>query len=163
MSAASAVTQDHVLVFTRTFAAPRELVWMAWTNPQHLAKWWGPNGFNTTVVTLELRAGGAFVLDMEAPDGSHWPCRGIYREVKAPERLVYSGETIDNHPCGGGLPPNAVVSVSFDDEGNGTTTVTVHTRLETSRDLDAAVAHGFRQGWADSLERLSEALRTFGT
>lgn len=160
MSARSAVEDGPVLVFTRTFAAPRELVWQAWTDARHLGKWWGPDGFKTTVVTLDLRPGGAFVLDMEAPDGSHWPCRGVYRELKPPERLVYAGEQVENHPCGGGLPPNAIVTVSFDDEGDGTTTVTVHTRLATPEDLEAAVSHGFRQGWTDSLENLARALKT---
>jgi hypothetical protein len=67
MSAIGAVPLDHVLIFKRRFQSPRHLVWEAWTKPEHLGRWWGPNGFTTAVVTMDVRTGGAFVLDMQAP------------------------------------------------------------------------------------------------
>jgi uncharacterized protein YndB with AHSA1/START domain len=145
------------LVFARTFNAPRRLVWEAWTDPKHISKWWGPEGFSSSVERLDLRAGGEFVLNMVGPDGRTWPCRGIYREVTPPSRIILAGQVSDDHPCGGGLPPHSIITVTLSEE-RGRTTVTIHTLLETAADREAALAHGFRAGWFDTFERLEKHL-----
>src|SRR5579872_6853405 len=76
------------LTITRVFDAPRALVFKAWTDPKHLAQWWGPHTFTNPVCELDVRTGGAFRIVMRGPDGAEHPARGVYGEVKPPERLV---------------------------------------------------------------------------
>src|SRR5579863_6976594 len=83
---------DRELVFTRHFVAPRELVFEAWTNPQHVAQWWGPVGFTTTIHEMDVRPGGEWRLTMRGPDGTDYKNRIVFLEVAKPERLVYKHE-----------------------------------------------------------------------
>jgi uncharacterized protein YndB with AHSA1/START domain len=148
---------DREILITRVFDAPRELVFAAWTDPQRVELWWGPRGYSSFDCEIDLRVGGVFSLKMRGPDGNVYPCTGIFREVVKPERIVYTGPSEKNHPCGAGLPPNAIVTVDFV-EHDRKTTLTIHTRLESVVDLDAAVDAGFVPGWDSSLERLTELL-----
>jgi uncharacterized protein YndB with AHSA1/START domain len=150
-------SDDVVVVITRIFDAPRDLVFKMFTDPIHLARFWGPAGFTSTVREMDLRPGGAFRLDMRGPDGAIYPCEGLYREVIAPERIVYSGGPDCGHPCGGGLPPRALVTMTFA-QHDGKTTLTIDTRFEAAADRDAAVKMGFNTGWASSLDRLADLL-----
>ena len=86
--------RDHVttlrgFVVTRTFDAPRELVWRAHTEAEHLARWWGPKGFATTVARLELRPGGMFLYRMASAGGQSMWGRFVFRDIAAPGRLAY--------------------------------------------------------------------------
>src|ERR1700720_2154803 len=83
------------LVFTRVFDAPRSLVFAAWTDPKHMAAWWGPKGFTNPVCELDVRPGGVIRIDMRGPDGTVYPMTGAYREVVAPERLVFTASALD--------------------------------------------------------------------
>ena len=83
------------LTIRRTFAAPRALVWQAWTDPRQLAKWWGPHGFTNPVCEIDLRPGGAIHIVMRAPDGTDYPMRGEFREIVPPERLVFTNYPVD--------------------------------------------------------------------
>lgn len=148
---------DAEIVITRRLDAPRELVFQAWTDPKQLVQWWGPQGFTSDDCRLDLRAEGAFSLKMRGPGGVVCSCHGVFREIIAPERIVYLGQPDDDHACGAGLPPRSVVTVTFV-ERDGQTTLTIHTRLASSADRDAAVQAGFDVGWASCLERLSECL-----
>ena len=85
---------DRVLKIERVFDAPRSLVFKAWTESEHMARWWGPRGFKSTVLKNELRPGGAYRIHMLGPDGDHWT-QGVYREVVPPERLVMVGNWAD--------------------------------------------------------------------
>jgi uncharacterized protein YndB with AHSA1/START domain len=151
---------ERTIVITRVFDAPRELVFKAWTDPKHVAQWWGPQGFTSPLCEMDLRVGGVFRVHMRGPDGVTYPCKGVYREVREPERIVYSGEAEEGSVgCGAGLPPRALVTVTFT-ERDGKTTVTIHTRLQSAADREAAVQTGFNAGWASSLDRLADHLRT---
>ena len=150
-------SEDLVLVVTRIFDAARELVFKIFTDPKHLARFWGPTGFTSNVREMDPRPGGAFCIDMRGPDGGICPCKGVYREVVEPERIVYIGEPDGGHGCGGGLPPRALVTISFAGH-DGKTTVTIDTRFEAAADRDAAVKMGFKSGWASSLDRLADLL-----
>ena len=123
---------DREIVSTRVFDAPRELVFAAWTDPRHVAQWWGPNGFTSFDCEVDLRGGGIFRLQMQGPDDAVYPCKGVFREVVEPEKIVYTGPSEETHPCGAGLPPNAIVTVTFA-ERDGKTTLTIHTRLRFFR------------------------------
>src|SRR5690242_18319385 len=82
-------TSDREILQSRMFDAPRALVFEAFTKAEHLACWWGPNGFRTTTKSMDVRPGGAWTFTMHGPDGKDWPNHIAYREVVAPERLVY--------------------------------------------------------------------------
>src|SRR5689334_7188335 len=87
-------TQDREMVMQRVLNAPRELVFDVFTKPEHLAKWWGPDGFLTTVHEMNVKAGGTWRLTMHGPDGTDYLNKMIFIEVVPPERIVYrhSGE-----------------------------------------------------------------------
>lgn len=148
---------DAELYITRTFAAPRELVWQAWTEPKHIMQWWGPSGFTNTECSTEVRVGGRFRLVMQAPNGDSYPCTGIYREIHAPERIVYDSTADEGHPCGAGLPPRAVVTVSFA-EHERHTRLTLHTRFASAARKEAANQAGYSSSWGEALERLAATL-----
>lgn len=145
----------RALVMSRTFDAPRALVFAAWTDPGHVAQWWGPAGFENTRCDLDLRVGGAFRLFMRAPDSSVHCCSGVFREIVRPERLVYENYE-EGHPCGAGIPPGAVVTVLFEDEG-AATKLTISTEFPSSDARLAARAGGFSKSWLEALERLARA------
>jgi len=93
------MTPDREIVTTRLLNAPRELVFEVWTSPQHVEKWWGPNGFTVTTKTMNVRVGGEWVYIMHGPDGKDYDNRIRFTEVVRPEKLVYlhdSGK--DNDP-----------------------------------------------------------------
>lgn len=88
-------TQD--LVLTRVFNAPREKVWEAWTNPEQLKKWWGPKDFTAPEMTSDLRKGGAYLYCVQAPNGQKIYITGIFKEIKPPEKLIFTGGFADEH------------------------------------------------------------------
>lgn len=116
--ALSSGTADREIVTTRVFDAPRELVFEVWTNPQHLEKWWGPNGFLTTVQQMEVKPGGVWRLVMHGPDGRDYNNKMVFLEVVKPERLVYKTD-----PEKGIEPVNFEVTVTFADRGGKTEVV----------------------------------------
>jgi len=143
---------DRVLVITRIFDAPRSLVFKAWTESEHMARWWGPRGFKSTVLRNELRPGGAYRIHMLGPDGDHWT-QGVYREVVPPERLVMVGSWADAD--GNPTRPETTVTLLFEDLG-GKTKLTLHNAIfesVTARDLH-------NTGWSSSLDCLADYLAT---
>jgi uncharacterized protein YndB with AHSA1/START domain len=148
---------DAVIVLHRTFDAPRPLVFQMFTEPRHLAQFWGPKITHVSVCAVDLRVGGAFRVDMGDKDGAVYSCTGTYREIVPPERIVYAATTADDNPCGAGLPPRSIVTLTFDAIG-GRTKLTVHAQLQSRADRDAAIAGGFSTGWNDSFDRLAELL-----
>ncbi len=145
---------EQIIVISRLIDAPRELVFKAFTDPEHLAQFWGPKGFFTTRCSVDLRVGGEFRVDLRGPDGVSYPCTGIYRDLTPPERIVYAGTANDDNPCGAGLPPRSVVTMTFAPV-DGKTKITIHTRLQSAADREAAIRGGFNVGWNESLDRLA--------
>jgi uncharacterized protein YndB with AHSA1/START domain len=80
---------DREIVTTRTFNFPRQLVYKAWTHPDHLKNWWGPNGFTNTFHTYDLRVGGRWTFTMHGPDKGHYPNDVTFLVVREPEHLVW--------------------------------------------------------------------------
>jgi uncharacterized protein YndB with AHSA1/START domain len=143
---------DRVLKIERLFDAPRTLVFDAWTKPEHMAKWWGPRGFTSTVLKSELRPGGAYRIHMLGPDGDHWT-QGIYREVVRPERLVMDWSWADAN--GNPTRPATTLTLLFEDV-SGKTKLTLHNAIfesTTARDMH-------NEGWTSSLDCLGEYLAT---
>ena len=141
------------LTITRLFAAPRELVFRAWTDPQQLARWWGPKDFTNPVCEVDARVGGALRIVMRAPDGSEYPMQGVFREVVAPERLVFTNIAVDRD---GGHLIEGLTTVTFAAQGDKTL-MTLHTRAVGVVPLAAQMLAGMDVGWAQSIDRL-EAL-----
>ncbi|MFH2135485.1 MAG: SRPBCC domain-containing protein [Pseudomonadota bacterium] len=159
MSAKGSESSNSEVIISRTFDAPRRLVWQAWTDPKHIMQWWGPAGFHNERCESELRIGGRFQLEMRAPDGNVYPCIGTFREIVEGERIVYDGEAAEGHPCGAGIPPRATVTVSFAEQ-NGKTRLTLHTRFASPERKQAAAEARFIVSWEEALDRLAQALRT---
>jgi uncharacterized protein YndB with AHSA1/START domain len=140
------------LTVTRVVGAPRTLVFDVWTDPAHLARWWGPQGFVTTELSADIHVGGAYRACMRSPAGTLHRRRGIYREIVAPERLVFTYAWEDEH---GALGPETIVTVTFAELG-AQTRVSVHQTLFES--IDARDSH--REGWTSCLERFADYLAT---
>lgn len=153
-AAASSPTADREIVITRLLDAPRELVFEAWTHAEHVAQWWGPLGFTSTVREMEVREGGVWRLDMLGPDGTVYPNRIIYREVKRPARLVYDHDSdVDDDPH------RFHVTVTFDDV-DGKTRLTMRLLFATAAARDYVVReHGAIEGGNQTLQRLEAYLQ----
>jgi uncharacterized protein YndB with AHSA1/START domain len=145
-----AVTAERELVVTRLFDAPRPLVFKAWTQPEHAARWWGPQGFTTISCEMDVRPGGAWRRRMRSPDGIEHRKRGVYREIVEPERLVftYASEELD-----GTVGPETLVTVTFAERGGKTRLTLRQAGFETATECTS-----HRGGWTSSLERFAEYL-----
>jgi uncharacterized protein YndB with AHSA1/START domain len=154
MSAGNTASQmaERELTIERVFNAPRPLVFKAWTESEHMAQWFGPRDFKSTVVKNELRPGGAYRIHMLGPDGDHW-MQGIYSEIVPPERLVMEGGWADAH--GNLTRPVTILTLTFEDQ-NGKTKLRLHqTGFES---VTARDAHN--TGWNSSFDCLAEYLAT---
>jgi uncharacterized protein YndB with AHSA1/START domain len=141
------------LVLRRVFDAPRSLVFKAWTDPKHLAQWWGPRGFTNPVCEVDPRPGGEIRIDMRAPDGTVYPMKGVFREIVEPERLVMMTTAHADESDVPGL--EVLTTVAFDErDGKTTLTVTAHVVKATDEFLEAL--EGMEQGWSESLYRLAD-------
>ena len=139
------------LVLTRTFRAPRALVFKAWTDPAQVGRWWGPHHFTNVVRAWEARPGGAIDLDMVGDDGTVYPMKGGFREVDEPDRLVFHTTAM---PDEAGVPGLEVRNtVRFSGSGGSTTLTLEAVVLKATPAMATAVA-GMEIGWTQSLERL---------
>ena len=142
------------LTLSRRYNAPRELVWEVWTDPKHVAAWWGPFGPDETSAEIEAAVGGIFSVAMTASDGSKHPSRGVIREIEPPNKLVIEGDADATDACGAGLPPRAVVTVLFEEDGGGTK-LTLDAQFLSEEALEAANAGGYSASWNETLDKLS--------
>lgn len=147
-------TADREIVLERIFDAPRELVWEAWTNPKHVAQWWGPNGFTTTIDKMDFRVGGVWKLVMHGPDGTDYMNYSVFSEIVKHERIVFEhgGERK------GGPAINFISTWTFEALGNRTR-LSMHLLFDTSagREL-VATEYGAIEGGRQTLERLGAFL-----
>lgn len=150
---------DREIVFTRVFDAPRELVFQTWTDPRHLAQWWGPSGWTLPVCNVDLRPGGVWHYCMRSPDGQESWGKAVYGEIVEPERLVYVDAFSDAQ--GSTIPPQMLVTVTFEEQ-DGKTLMTMRTLFESAADRDAVIEMGVIPGMNQTLDRLEELLATFG-
>jgi uncharacterized protein YndB with AHSA1/START domain len=141
------------LVLTRVLDAPRSLVFEVWTDPKHMAQWWGPHGFTNPVCEVDVRPGGAIRILMRAPSGVDHLMTGTFREIAPPERLVFTAIAMDED---GNFALETLTTVSFA-ERDGKTTLTVHARVIRATEKAVRMLAGMDAGWSQSLERL-EAL-----
>jgi uncharacterized protein YndB with AHSA1/START domain len=133
----------------RVLPAPRPLVFKACTDPDELAKWWGPRGFTAPNVEIDLRVGGRYRIAMQPPDGELFYLSGEFLEVDAPVRLAYTFRWEDPDPD----DQETVVTLSFADLGDSTELVFTQKSFATEA---RRALH--EDGWSDSLERLQELM-----
>jgi uncharacterized protein YndB with AHSA1/START domain len=148
------------ITFTRTFNAPRELVFAAWTTPEHVKRWFGPRVFTVPVCEIDLRPGGAYRWVLRGPAGTEFAgdsaMAGVYREVAPPERLVCT-EFLEDSP-----ESVAVVTLTFE-ERDGKTLLTSRSVYRSVEDRDAHLGLGMEPGLRETLDRLAEHLSTMAT
>ena len=158
--------QDFVI--TRIFDAPRDLVWKAFTDPQHMKQWWGPKGFTVIASKMDLRPGGTYHYGMKAPDGSAMWGKFVYREVVAPERMVFINSFSDEaggitrHPMAPTWPLEMLSTFTFEEAPGGKTKLTIrwspHNATDEERKTFDAGHDSMRQGWGGTLEQLTAYL-----
>jgi uncharacterized protein YndB with AHSA1/START domain len=140
----------RTLTISRTFNAPRSLVFKMWTQPEHIVRWWGCDYMSAIDVTNDLRVGGAFRAAMTLDDGSLHVIVGKYLEISEPDRLSFTW-WVENGSAGG----ETVVTVSLEEDGDRTL-MTFHHAIFDEPDM----CTGHREGWTSSFTRLDALFAT---
>ncbi len=136
---------------TRVLDAPRELVWKVWTDPKHLAQWWGPDGFRTTTSAYECKPGGVWRFVMHGPDGRDYENRITFEDVEPPKRLVYRHGGEDDVE-----PVQFRTTVTFEDLG-GKTRLSMRGVFPSAAERDRVIKeYGADKGMIQTLSRLSD-------
>lgn len=145
------------LVLERVVDVPRELVWKAWTTPEHIKKWFTPKPWETVDCEIDLRPGGIFRTVMRSPEGEEFPGVGCYLEVIPNERLVWTDalepgyRPTSSEPSCGSSHLTAVISLEPHEHGTKYTAIAIH------KDREGRNKHeemGFYHGWATALDQL---------
>ena len=151
------------IVLTRVFDAPRALVWRAWTDPEHLMRWWGPEHFTSPTCRIDLRVGGSYHFCMRSPDGQDFWSTGVYREIVELERIVCTDSFADAegnlvpaaaYGMSGDWPDALLVTVTFEDLGDKTRLTLRQTGIPAGEMREMTVA-----GWNGSFDKLAASLR----
>ncbi|MEJ1159065.1 SRPBCC family protein [Prosthecomicrobium sp. N25] len=144
------IPPDEVLSVTRFIAAPPSLCFAVWTDRSRLTEWWGPHGMKTPVVEMDLRPGGVFRTEMEAPDGQRYRYQAVFLEIAEPERIVFTDALLP------GWRPAAqtfIVSMTTFEPEDGGTRYTGRALHWTEEDRKRHEAMGFHDGWGASADR----------
>lgn len=162
---ADATTRE--LVITRVFDAPRELVFQAWTDPKHLAHWWGPKGFTMEISKMDFQPGGIFHYCQRSPQGHTMWGKFVFQEIEAPERLAFvnsiadeAGNTIPN-PWNAALPREILNVLTFSEQ-DGKTTLTMRgcpvNATEAEHKTFEGMHENVKQGFGGTFEQLDSYL-----
>jgi uncharacterized protein YndB with AHSA1/START domain len=146
---------DREIVLSRAFAAPRALVFDAWTRPELLMRWYGARGWSLVACEVDLRVGGAWRFVSGGPDGATMVQRGVYEVITPAERLVYT-ERFDDQS----YPGTALVSHVFTG-AVGRTTVTSTIRYATREGRDTVLRYPMARGVGESFDRLAALLDSY--
>jgi uncharacterized protein YndB with AHSA1/START domain len=163
-------TADRDFVITRTFDAPRDLVFKAWTEPERMKQWWGPCGFTSTTCNLDLRPGGSMHYCLRSPEGREMWGRFAFREITTPERLVYVGSFSDaqggltRHPMSPTWPLELLSTITLEEQ-DGKTKLTIRWGLLPSATAPERKTFNeghssMQQGWTGTLDQLTAYLET---
>ena len=141
----------HEIVVTRTFDAPRELVFKAFTDPDAVRQWWGLDTTRTIVDELEARPGGRWRFVERDGEGNEWGFHGVYHETVAPERIVNTFEYE-------GMPGHVLLETIVLEDQDGRTLMTDSSVFQSVADRDGMLQSGMESGAAESMDRLDEYL-----
>ena len=148
---------------TRVFNAPRELVWRAWTDPEHFKRWWGPKDYTCPFCEMDLRVGGKYLNCMRSPDGKEYWGTGVFLEIIPMERLVFTDSFADEngnvvsptyYGFGADFPQEMLVTVTFEEQEGKTRMTLRHAGILSGPDRE-----GTQQGWSESFDKLAESLQ----
>ena len=144
-------TKDREIIISRTLNAPVELVWEAWTNPEHIANWWGPNGFTNTITKMDLTPGGEWLLVKHGPDGTDYKNKSIFKEIVPHKKIVFEH-----------IAPNFIATIDFEEQGEKTH-LNWHMLFETAEEF-IRVVKTFKadEGLKQNIEKLSKYLAEMG-
>lgn len=141
---------DREIVLSRVVAAPRELVFRAWTDPRHLPKWFGPAGFTLETQEIDIRVGGCWRFVFTGPDGTRYDNRMVFLKIDAPRFLEMDhGSDRDDDPG------KFRVIVTFDEQGDGKTVVTLRQLHPTSARREAVIRFGAVEFGYQTLDKLA--------
>lgn len=162
MAAANSIDLDkdpRSIIGSRVFNAPRDLVFAAFTDPEHLAQWWGPNGFTLTTHAFDFRVGGVWRFVMHGPDGRDYQNRVTYDEIVPPQRIAY------HHGGGDDVEPVRFnTTVTFEDIGKGQTRIVWHGTFPSAQERARVIKdYGADKGLVETLARLAEHVEARGT
>ena len=150
------------ILITRTIDAPRQLVWQAWTSPEHFMRWWGPKDYTSPFCEIDLRVGGNYLNCMRSPNGRDYWTAGEYLEVEAPHRLVYTDSFSDekgnivpatHYGLGADFPLVTKVTVILEEAGAQTKLTMTHEGIPSGRTRDNT-----ETGWDESFDKLAESV-----
>lgn len=145
---------DQEIVITRVFDAPRELVFDAWTTPEHITRWFGPKGFTLTTQEIDVRVGGRWRFVFQGPDGTIYDNRMVFLEVERPELLVFEhGKDSDDDPG------RFRTTITFDEQSNGKTVLTLRQLHPTKEQRDRGIAFGAVELGFQTLDKLAAHLQ----
>jgi uncharacterized protein YndB with AHSA1/START domain len=156
-------TTGQAIVIVRTIHAARELVWKAWTEPEHFMRWWGPKDFTSPHCSIDLRVGGRYLNCMRSPRGRELWTTGVYREIVEPERIVYTDSWCDEqgtvvpgtrYGFSADFPLESLVTVTLADLGGKTRMTMTHAGLTRGDDFDTT-----ENGWLESFDKLADSVR----
>ena len=155
---ATAARSETNLTITREFNFPRDLVWTAWTEPEHIAQWFGPEGFSTRVEEYEFKTGGRFKYVMIGPDGKEYPGTSVFKEISPKDRIVATDDFGDNYKAENpDVPSGMIVTESFEDLGSRTK-VTISIDHASADDKRKHEEMGVVAGWGSTLDKLEKHL-----
>jgi uncharacterized protein YndB with AHSA1/START domain len=140
-------TPDCEIVTTRVFNFPRQLVYRAWTEPEHLSRWWGPGGFTNTFHIYDLRVGGRWSFTMHGPDKGHYPNECTFTVIRAPELLVWDRQS----------KPIFQVEVIFEKLADDQTRVTFKQKFVTAKECSKLRKYVPEKN-EENMDRLEEVL-----
>jgi uncharacterized protein YndB with AHSA1/START domain len=141
------------LVLARIIDAPRQLVWRAWTDPDHLKKWWAPAPWTTPECEMDVRPGGGFRTLMRGPDGEEVSVQGIFLEVVENERLVFTDALEPGYRLARNPFFTAIITL---EEHAGGTRYTARALHKDDADREKHEQMGFHEGWGRCLDQLTE-------
>jgi uncharacterized protein YndB with AHSA1/START domain len=154
---------EHTIVISRSFEAPRQLVWQMLTNPEYVMRWWGPEHFTSPVCKIDLRVGGSFLFCMRSPESQDFWSTGTYREIVAPERLVYSQSFADengnivpatHYGMAANIPLVSQLTVTLDEIEKDKTQLTLHyVGIPAGEMKEMATL-----GWKQSFDKIAASL-----
>jgi uncharacterized protein YndB with AHSA1/START domain len=155
-------TKEKDLVITRTFDAPRDLVWKAWSEPERMMRWWGPKEFTAPICKIDFRVGGVYHYCMRSPEGQDFWGTGVYKEITPKERIVCTDSFADEkgnvvpasyYNMPGEWPTELLVTVTFEDLGGKTKMTLRHVGLPAGEMSEQTGA-----GWNQSFDKLADSL-----
>jgi uncharacterized protein YndB with AHSA1/START domain len=166
----TAAVESKDFVISRDFDAARDLLWKAFTQPEHMRQWWGPKGFKVIASKMDLRVGGTYHYGLESPDGKPMWGKFVYREITPPERLVFISSFSDEnagvtrHPMAPNWPLEMLSTFTFEEQPGGKTKFTVrwtpYNATEEETKVFEAGRDGMTQGWSGTMEQLAAYLAT---